>query len=533
MATPETKSSALSPANVDMNSHPNFRAADSSSSSNLVSADTSGSGMTSYNINISNTPSLINVVNNYISLHPEFFNTNISQTVVTEDDQLFPIYNEQLDFDDKMFGVYGYIETKYTAATEETKKNYQMILTVYKKAKDRSSYLDKMKIYVNKQARYGNHVNLTYFKVLSTKMIKHNFYNEDAEQWKKDIVEIENSFFSPHKGYLFDIMREKANEKQQFNNSWNNLILHGPPGTGKSSLIYRFAVLMKKSIISIDLSQYVDKKKELYSIFHNQDFMLPGADPEKDDKQHVDSNCIIICEEFDACIEKLENMEKIHKFKEGVLKGEFSSAKLKALMSSLTVSKGDRKSKHNMMVVNNEIKVALNNISADSKSDDLRMNDLLELFQGPVPVDGRMIIATTNHFDRIKNILPALFRPGRCTPVRLGYLDWNSFKELVKYIFNSDVEGEFPIILPTSQLKELAIKNRVEGDVKTFIAEIKSLTALKLEEEKKRNSVEEKERKESDSKFAELEQLAADVGSDLDEESDDPEDDFVNGLLND
>ena len=51
---------------------------------------------------------------------------------------------------------------------------------------------------------------------------------------------------------------------------------------------------------------------------------------------------------------------------------------------------------------------------------EFQLEDLLEILQGPVPREGQIIIATTNKFDEIKNECPALFRPGRLTPIEFG-----------------------------------------------------------------------------------------------------------------
>ncbi len=84
---------------------------------------------------------------------------------------------------------------------------------------------------------------------------------------------------------------------------------------------------------------------------------------------------------------------------------------------------------------------------------------MLELFQGPVPIKNRIIIATTNNFEKIRTALPALFRAGRMTPVHFDYLDWNSLNELCMYYFQTILTIEpRPITIPTSQIIELAIK---------------------------------------------------------------------------
>jgi hypothetical protein len=89
----------------------------------------------------------------------------------------------------------------------------------------------------------------------------------------------------------------------------------------------------------------------------------------------------------------------------------------------------------------------------------LRLSDLLELFNGTVNIKDRIIIATTNNFEHIKKVFPALVRPGRLSPIEFKCLDWKTLNELTQYYFNSKMTlSEFEIIIPTSQITELAKK---------------------------------------------------------------------------
>lgn len=98
-------------------------------------------------------------------------------------------------------------------------------------------------------------------------------------------------------------------------------------------------------------------------------------------------------------------------------------------------------------------------MNEENKADILRLGDLLELFQGPIPIKDRMIIATTNNFEKIKEILPALIRPGRLTPIEFNYMPWNVLNELCQYYFKDTIKcSEFKINIPTSQIVELVHK---------------------------------------------------------------------------
>jgi hypothetical protein len=310
-------------------------------------------------------------------------------------------------------------------------------------------------------------------------------------------------FFSKHK-FIFDILKNHSNKLLS---NWNNLLLYGKPGLGKSTFIYRLATNFKMSILSLDLSLYIDKKKELYSIFYGQDYSLTNDG--NTGKRYPSDNCIIVLEEFDKCIEKLIFLESIFNYKNNLINSFFKEYKTRNF-SSRPQPKKDSKDPnvkyqggdtYEDFIVNeikgeadfqtikeinmyaNKVNIVdsfsnniIRNINDNNKSQILRIKDLLELFQGPIPVKDRIIIATTNYYKQIKNSLPALFRPGRLTPIKFSYLDDDTLRELIQYYFKTDYKENLPRInSPTSQIIELAIKYSNGEGLMKFIDVLYSL----------------------------------------------------------
>lgn len=289
--------------------------------------------------------------------------------------------------------------------------------------------------------------------------------------------------------------------------------------THNSSFVYRISVMLKLSILSVDLSLYLNKKKELYSMFHGQDFSLPNSKDKE--KEGAINNAVIILEEFDHAIDKLLDIENIFKYKD-ILKRNYLKLKnneLKIKSADLAAEEKDVEinmddvntyedymnklmnaesadiynkvsfevSKKNMIQQRdhdnemNMINIALNNLiksmDEDNRSNILRLSDMLELFQGPIPVKGRIIVATTNNFEKIKNAMPALFRAGRMSVVHFDYLDWASLNNLTKYYFDKNMTVDpFEITIPTSEIIELAIKHLIcKKDFIEFERELYSL----------------------------------------------------------
>lgn len=443
-----------------------------------------------FEIDISNITKLIDVVHKFISLHPDFFKGDINYRLVQLEDNPEPyrVYNDKLYFNDLLHSVNGYITTafsKHVNHKNETTYNYDMKLYIKKNVPNDTCYINQLERYIIKQTKMGKVVDLSYYKIMPKNLIMSNFYKESIEQWTDDVKYLEDSYFCEHKDFLFSVMKSKMNGDLSSANGWNNLILHGEAGTGKSSCIYRIATLMKRSIVSVDLSLYLDKKRELYNLFYGQTFQLPSEEK----KVNVPENAIIVLEEFDNTIRKLLALEKIHLLKDNLVEADFKNKQNillnqgreqadeptvifsdKDLLSGRAGSKSDKLS---INKVTHEIDQAIHSNTVLIKNDTLRIFDLLELFQGVVSPPSRVIIATTNHYEEIVNSMKSLFRPGRLSQLKFNYLSWNLLNDLSMYYFGKSMSIEpIEITIATSQIVEMALKYKLSNDHDGFQNEL-------------------------------------------------------------
>jgi hypothetical protein len=523
----------------------------------------------SYDINISNLPSQINIIYKFMDYHPDFFKRKLNYKLINyinseNKNQLYPVFDGNVTFNDPIHNVYGYLNTRYSSTTnknDEIVHNYSMVLHINKNEDDNKCYIKQLENYTKRQTKYGNLINLFYYKILPKELITYNYYNEEVNKWTEDCKTLKDSYFSIYKNFIFNIMESKADYNLASSNGWNNLLLYGPPGSGKSTIINRIGTILKRSILSVDISLYLDKKKDLYSLFHGQEFSLPDSD-----KKYNINNFIIILEEFDNCIDKLVNLEKIYEFKTNLInthfekkqkdildkmeyieesesesddfedrgldiedrgldieniennamnelihnnlddkysnigkllmennhkpfnlkefnKNDLNEFNKKDLNEKIVVKLNKKSNKKNYMknikkdvdrsrsfdnnigVIDRDIRNIIKTNNEEMKSDTLRLADLLELFQGPIQIKDRLIIATTNHYDKIKNTLPALFRHGRLTPLEFKYLDWNTLNLLCIYYFDKKMKHHpIDINISTSQIIELAIKHSLSNN---------------------------------------------------------------------
>lgn len=228
--------------------------------------------------------------------------------------------------------------------------------------------------------------------------------------------------------YKFD--NDIGFEKNYFKMMNNNYILHGPPGTGKSSFINSLAILLGYTIILIDIKDFITKKIDLSKYINSPYSAAYVYSP--------NAKYIIVFEEFDSVISL------------------FSSEEYK-LICNPSESKICEKANENKQV---------NNI--------LRMKDLLELIQGPCENRRCMFIATTNDIDLIKDKCPALIRPGRLTPVLFDYVSKSEFDKIInEYLYpgaSKDLPNDLNIDKCSSSFVIECAQNSF-GNMSTFLAE--------------------------------------------------------------
>lgn len=128
--------------------------------------------------------------------------------------------------------------------------------------------------------------------------------------------------------------------------------------------------------------------------------------------------------------------------------------------------------------------------SLEVNHEEIQLHDLLEIFQGPVPIPGLIVFAMTNKYKEILEMCPALFRPGRLTPYYIGNINHNTLQEMTKFYFNKELTFTYPAdsAIPTSKLTELVLSSKAKPkSYEFFSSKIKELlekSQLKYKKEK-------------------------------------------------
>jgi len=271
----------------------------------------------------------------------------------------------------------------------------------------------------------------------------------DYETLKSQYID---SFFHPEKKKLWNKIYKVHNEPEFFNKKgqepYIGILAHGPPGTGKSSFAYRIARTLNRHIVSIDLKA-INTKSELWNKL---------TEIYIDNLHFKASEIVYVFDEFDYGIKYLYNNEQ---------KKVQELRKLEKLNKLL-----NNKKKQNQDQNEDE------DYSDNFINDRLVLTDLLNIFQGAVPISGLICIATTNDYKTIKKLCPALVRPGRLTPVYFGYPTNDILQEISQYYFNSQLSilPEKQINKPLSEIIDYALQLTIDDQtIKEFETYIQSL----------------------------------------------------------
>ena len=239
------------------------------------------------------------------------------------------------------------------------------------------------------------------------------------------------------------------------------ILLHGPPGTGKTSIIKAIAKDTNRHIFNIKLYQDTTKS-QIHNLFFNENVkVIKNGQTETftiplNDRIYVleDVDC-----DNELLLDRNFKIMKDHKIiksnnYENTFEARFEEYDLHKKHYADFINNDNLKINNDNKLVNND-----NDIQEDT-TEQLTLSFILNILDGILETPGRILIMTTNYPEKLDK---ALIRPGRIDiNLEVGYCDTSMIEEMFKFFYDKDLQlnnKEIKNNITPAQLNKILLDN--------------------------------------------------------------------------
>lgn len=229
-------------------------------------------------------------------------------------------------------------------------------------------------------------------------------------------------------------------------------LLHGEPGTGKTSFVKALAQHTGRHIVSIPLNR-IRTNQQLMDLMLGKSYRVEGL---SDVLNLPVEKVIFILEDIDAASEVVKDRSKM-----GLM--SLVQAVGHPPLAKRTRAKGKKKSRRRTRGEDEGTESSSDNSDGEPSvspkgprgplggfgfpgffaggmgGDELNLAGLLNVLDGVVDTPGRIVVMTTNHPEQLD---PALIRPGRINrKIYMGHIRWEEARQLIQHYLGDIEEG--------------------------------------------------------------------------------------------